>query len=143
VFPISGATPYRFPTHLNELVMDRAEGAATEVFMVVLAPGESPPLHVHADTEQIFHVLAGQGELSVSPDPGADPRREPIAAGLVVRIPPGTWHCVLNTGSDELRYLSIDAFPGGVPAAEPTWDSHVRSACAAQGWNFDDIKGRR
>ena len=43
-------TRYRFPTHVNDLVMDRAEAETSEAFMVVLKPGEAPPLHKHDDT---------------------------------------------------------------------------------------------
>ena len=60
VFPTSKTIHYRFPTHVNDLVIDRADAAASEVFVVVLEPGEAPPLHVHHDTEQIFYVLEGK-----------------------------------------------------------------------------------
>ena len=37
-------------------------------------------------------------------------------------------------------YLSIDCFVAGPPAAEPTWDSHVRAMCADNGWDFDAVR---
>ena len=65
VFDIKNARHYRFPTHVNDLIVDRADAATSEVFMVVLEPGESAPLHIHDDTEQIFYVLEGRGVLTV------------------------------------------------------------------------------
>jgi quercetin dioxygenase-like cupin family protein len=56
VFSTAQTVRYRFPTHVNDLVMDRAEAETSEAFLVVLEPGEAPPLHVHDDTEQVFYV---------------------------------------------------------------------------------------
>ena len=38
VFSITDTVRYRFPTHVNELVLDRSESTVTEVFIVVLEP---------------------------------------------------------------------------------------------------------
>jgi len=43
VFSTTQTRRYRFPTHTNKLVMDRAEAIASEVFIVELDPGEAPP----------------------------------------------------------------------------------------------------
>lgn len=137
VFSTTDTTVYRFPTHVNELVLDRSESTVTEVFIVVLEPGEAPPLHKHPDTEQVFYMLQGEGELRVG-DGGAESHR--VKPGDLVRIPPDTWHKIVNDGSIDIRYVSVDAFPGARPAAEPTWDDHVRANCAANGWDFDSVK---
>ena len=137
VFPTDRTTRYRFPTHTNLLVMDRAEATASESFITVMEPGEAPPLHVHHDTEQVFFVLSGQGRLIT----GADEQDQgPIGPGDLVRIPPGTWHKVPCVGDEALRYLVVDVFPGGRPTAEPTWESHVRVVCEGNGWDFDAVK---
>ena len=137
VFSTADTIRYRFPTHVNELVLDRSESTVTEVFIVVLEPGEAPPLHKHPDTEQVFYILEGEAELRIGP--GAAERYR-VKPGDVVRIPPGTLHMIENDGSVPVRYLSIDAFPGARPTDEPTWDDHVRGICVAQGWDFASIK---
>lgn len=48
---------YRFPTHTNDLIMDRQHAAAAEAFFVILEPGEAPPIYVHEDAEQVFFIL--------------------------------------------------------------------------------------
>ena len=137
VFPTDRTTRYRFPTHTNLLVMDRAEATASESFITVMEPGEAPPLHVHHDTEQVFFVLSGEGRLIT----GADEQDQgPIVPGDLVRIPPGTWHKVPCVGDEPLRYLVVDVFPGGRPSAEPIWESHVRVVCEGNGWDFDAVK---
>lgn len=137
VFSTERTTRYRFPTHANLLVMDRADATASESFITVLEPGEAPPLHVHHDTEQVFYVLSGQGRLITGED---EQDQGPIVPGDLVRIPPGTWHKVPCVGDQPLRYLVVDVFPGGRPTAEPTWEAHVRVVCEGNGWDFDAVK---
>jgi mannose-6-phosphate isomerase-like protein (cupin superfamily) len=136
VFSTKDTVPYRFPTHSADLVMDRSEARTSEAFVVVLQRGEAPPLHIHHDTEQVFFVLQGQGELQVGPDEG---RRFPVSAGDLVRIPPGTWHRILCQSSEPLQYLSVDCFLHGCPENEPTWESHLRVVCDENGWDFAKV----
>lgn len=135
VFPISKATHYRFPTHVNDLVMDRSESATSEVFVVVLEPGEAPPRHKHDDTEQVFYVMSGQGRLWIE----GEAQEFPVKPGDVVRIPVGVYHRIFCEGNETLRYLSIDCFIGGRPKDEPTWDAHVRAMCKQQGFDYDAV----
>lgn len=134
VFSTRYTRHYRFPTHTNDLVIDRADAAASEVFVVVLEPGEAPPPHRHPDTEQIFHVLDGQGILTA----GEEGETHTVSPGDVVRIPLDTLHSIRAEGGP-LRYLAVDCFPGGRPVDEPTWDSHVRAMCREHGWDYDSI----
>jgi quercetin dioxygenase-like cupin family protein len=117
-------------------VLDRTEATTTEVFVVVLEPGEAPPLHQHDDTEQIFYIMEGSGMLTIG-----DPAQQfDVKPGDVVRIPPHTLHSIKCAASAMLRYLSVDAFVGEKPAAEPTWDSHVQTLCTRFGWDFNQVK---
>jgi mannose-6-phosphate isomerase-like protein (cupin superfamily) len=139
VFSTADTTHYRFPTHVNDLVMDRADAETSEVFIVVMEPGESPPLHVHHDTEQVFYVLEGNGLLQI----GESAERFAVEPGNVVRIPPHTYHCIFCHSDKPLRYLSVDCFVGGRPKDEPTWESHVRAMCKLNGWDFDQAKTKK
>jgi mannose-6-phosphate isomerase-like protein (cupin superfamily) len=136
VFSTQNTTRYRFPTHINDLVMDRADAETSEVFIVVLEPGQAPPLHVHDDTEQIFYVMEGEGRLQI----GESEERLPVKPGDIVRIPPHTYHRIFCEGNHPLRYLSVDCFVSGKPKDEPTWDAHVKEICKLNGWEFDHVK---
>lgn len=105
--------------------------------MVVLQPGEAPPLHRHDDTEQVFYVVSGGGTLFIGPNGGEQFRVKP---GDLVRIPRGTLHRIQCQSSGPLTYLSIDCFVGGRPADEPSWESHVRVMCRQNGWDFEQVK---
>lgn len=135
VFPTSKTKHYRFPTHTNDLVVDRADSRTSEVFVVVLEPGEAPPLHQHDDTEQVFYILEGEGILRI----GSEKKEFAVHPADVVRIPPATLHSIQCTGKTPLRYLAVDCFVNGRPAIEPTWDSHVRVMCRQNGWNYEQI----
>jgi len=135
VFPTSKTKRYQFPTHINDLVLDRAHAHTSEVFVVVLTPGGAPPLHRHDDTEQIFYVLDGRGMLRI----GSARKKYPVQKGDVVRIPPKTFHSIQCAGRKPLRYLCVDCFINGRPKKEPTWDSHVKVLCQQQGWDYRKV----
>jgi mannose-6-phosphate isomerase-like protein (cupin superfamily) len=135
VFNTQDTLHYRFPTHTNNLAMDRSEATTSEAFFVVLEPGEAPPLHVHHDAEQIFYILKGVGTLFIKDDH----QKYQVSPGDLVRIPPHTLHRILCDGQETLIYLSIDCFVGGRPLDEPTWESHVRVMCVQNGWDFNAI----
>jgi mannose-6-phosphate isomerase-like protein (cupin superfamily) len=137
VFDTQNVRRYRFPTHTNDLIMDRAEASASEAFFVVLEPGEAVPLHVHDGVEQVFYILDGVAELTVGLD---EPERFPLRAGDFVRTPPGVHHAVKATGSSRFVYLSIDCFVAGKPTDEPSWDRHVEQMCLDNGWDLDSVR---
>jgi mannose-6-phosphate isomerase-like protein (cupin superfamily) len=137
VFSTNETIRYRFPTHTNDLVMDRSEAETSEAFMVVLEPGEAPPLHKHDDTEQVFFVVRGAGTLFIGSGQG---EQFPVNPGDLVRIPRNALHRIRCHGAEPLVYLSIDCFVEGRPLAEPTWESHVRVMCEQNGWDFDRVR---
>jgi len=135
VFKTAGCKRYRFPTHTNELVYDRSDARASEVFLVVLEPGEAPPLHVHDDTEQVFYVIEGRGTLTL----GAERRTYRVQAGDVVLVPPSTPHSIRADDSNTLRYLSVDCFGATGKPTEATWDEHVKAVCQERGWSYEQV----
>ncbi len=132
VYDPKQAKRYRFPTHINDLVIDRRDTECSEVFVVVLAPEEKPPLHVHKDMEQIFYILQGIGMLSLGK---RGERKFPVRKGQVVYIPRAIHHSVKNEGAGVMKYLTVDVFTKGIPKKEPTWDVHVNAACRHFGWD--------
>jgi mannose-6-phosphate isomerase-like protein (cupin superfamily) len=61
--------------------------------------GARTALHRHALTEEIYHVTGGAGTMTLGSEVFA------IGAGDTVCIPPGTPHCVENTGTAPLTIL--------------------------------------
>lgn len=64
-----------------------------------VAPGQKTQLHRHALTEELYHVSAGSGIMTLG---GA---HFAVAAGDTVLIAPGTPHRIEATGAEPLRIL--------------------------------------
>lgn len=73
--------------------------------LTVVAPGKrSCPFHSHHAEEEMFFILEGSGELRYGDS------RHPLRAGDIIACPAGgpeTAHQIINTGSTEMRYLSL------------------------------------
>jgi mannose-6-phosphate isomerase-like protein (cupin superfamily) len=63
-----------------------------------LEPGRATKHPYHAESEEIYLIVDGGGELEVDGD-----RRE-VTAGDAILIPPGAWH-ELTAGRDGVRLL--------------------------------------
>ncbi len=135
VFDTSNTRRYKFPTHINDLVMDRAEATTSEVFIVVLEPGQAPPLHKHEDTEQIFYLFEGKGTLTI----GKEKEEYPVKGGDLVRVPPSTFHTIRAEGENPLRYLAVDCFTADRLLDEPTWEDHVKTICREMDWDYNQV----
>lgn len=73
--------------------------------LTAVPPGKRAfPAHNHRVNEEMFFVLQGSGELRVGDSV------HPIRAGDVIACPAGgkeSAHQIINTGSEELRYLAV------------------------------------
>lgn len=65
----------------------------------IVQPGQMTALHRHHQTEELYHITAGTGRMTLGND------RFDVHAGDTVCIPPGTPHCIENTGTDDLHIL--------------------------------------
>ncbi|MCE2990802.1 MAG: cupin domain-containing protein [Burkholderiales bacterium] len=64
-----------------------------------VAPGEITALHLHALSEEIYHITQGTGCMRLGN------AEFDVQVGDSVVIAPGTPHCIRNIGADELRIL--------------------------------------
>lgn len=71
----------------------------------VVAPGETTVLHRHRHSEELYHILAGEGLMTLEGESFE------VAAGDTVCIAPGQAHCIHNRGDTELRFLCCCAPP--------------------------------
>ena len=88
------------------VLLDREAGGAVNQSLAEasLEVGQSTQRHYHAETEEIYVVLEGRGEMEVEGD------RRAVGAGEAVLIPPGAWHELRATGG-ALRFLCCCAPP--------------------------------
>ncbi len=62
-------------------------------------PGARTAPHYHPKTEEIYYILAGQGQMRI-----AD-QTAPVVPGDAIAIPPGQVHQITNTGDKPLVFL--------------------------------------
>ena len=90
---------------LNTLVVIRVPPERGTDGLCVLehrAPkGDSPPLHVHHDQDEVFALLEGEARFSLS---GRDIEARP---GDCLIVPKGEPHSYLATSADGVRFLTI------------------------------------
>jgi mannose-6-phosphate isomerase-like protein (cupin superfamily) len=64
-----------------------------------IPPGIKTRLHYHRQSEELYHVTAGQGLMTLGD------RQLDVGAGDTICIPAGTEHCIENTGEHDLKIL--------------------------------------
>ena len=93
VSPVGG-----FITHK---VRGEQSGGGISMFESRIPPGEGPPLHVHANEEEVLYVLEGDFRFRLRDEVVAAP------AGSLMFIPRGVPHTWQNAGDDYGRLLVI------------------------------------
>ena len=88
------------------VLLDAESGGAREQSLAEasLAPGQATERHYHGETEEIYVVLDGKGEMEV------DGERRPVGPGDAILIPAGAWHQI-RAADAELRFLCCCAPP--------------------------------
>jgi uncharacterized cupin superfamily protein len=94
----------RYDAHKAE-VSNRLGARKLGYNLTLLPPGKTAfPFHSHRVNEEMFLVIAGEGELRYGNE------RHPLRPGDIVACPPGgpeSAHQISNTGSEDLRYLAV------------------------------------
>lgn len=67
----------------------------------ILAPGVSIGIHRHADDEEYYYVVSGNGTMTL------DGKRVEVQAGDITGVFPGGSHGLENTSYEDLRILVI------------------------------------
>ena len=68
-------------------------------------PGRATRPHRHGETEELYHVTAGRGRMTLGEASLV------LEAGDTVLIPPGTLHRIENIGAATLRVLGCCSHP--------------------------------
>lgn len=85
---------------IRELLHPSAHGnKAQSLAEATVAPGQVTALHLHHRSEEVYHVLEGEGVVTVGH------QEHGVREGDTVCIPPGTPHRIRNSGQGPLRVL--------------------------------------
>jgi mannose-6-phosphate isomerase-like protein (cupin superfamily) len=87
-------------SEVRELMHPAVHGNRHQSFAeAIVAAGCVTRLHLHRNTEEIYHVTAGEGSMRLGE------KVFPVHVGDTICIPPGTPHNIENTGSTPLKIL--------------------------------------
>ena len=96
-------------------LMDRTTSAIEKCSLAeeILPPGAAVGKHFHRETEEVYYILSGTGEMTVGEETA------PVSAGDAVYIPVGNIHTLKNTGSEPMKIMLVcgaahsfdDSFP--------------------------------
>jgi mannose-6-phosphate isomerase-like protein (cupin superfamily) len=89
-----------------------------QLVLMTLQPGESIGMETHEHGDQFFRVEAGEGEAIL------DGEHHPLADGVVVVIPAGTEHDIVNTSSSE----ALKVYTIYTPPEHPDGTVHANKA---------------
>jgi mannose-6-phosphate isomerase-like protein (cupin superfamily) len=64
-----------------------------------LAPGRETQAHYHPQTEEIYYILSGSGEMRIREE------SQEVGPGDGIIIPPGAAHQIRNIGEEDLVFL--------------------------------------
>lgn len=91
---------------IRELMHPAQHGnRAQSLAEAIVAPCQFTALHRHGISEELYHITAGHGRMTLG-----DNQFE-VGPGDTVCIPPGTPHCIENTGAEPLHILCCCAPP--------------------------------
>ena len=68
-----------------------------------LKPFQILPFHRHPATDEVFHIVEGQGEFTVGSE------QKIVSAGATVYGPAATFHGVVNSGQKDMVMISVQA----------------------------------
>lgn len=86
-------------SHRNSSIRNQSLAEAT------IGPGVITDAHYHPQSEEIYYILAGCGEMKIGNE------TQNVSAGDAIAIPPGAIHQIRNSGDVPLKLLCCCA-PG-------------------------------
>jgi mannose-6-phosphate isomerase-like protein (cupin superfamily) len=87
-------------SQIRELMHPAVHGGANQSLAeATVAPGMQTTLHRHRRTEEIYHITAGSGLMTLGEE------RFPVSVGDTILIAPGTPHRIRNTAATPLKLL--------------------------------------
>jgi mannose-6-phosphate isomerase-like protein (cupin superfamily) len=91
---------------IRELMHPARQGNRHQSLAEAIVPvGKTTTLHRHHRSEELYYFLAGEGRMTLGEEILV------VTVGDTVCIPPGTAHCLTNTGNVDLRLLCCCAPP--------------------------------
>ncbi len=87
---------------IREIMAPRNSVIARQSLAEAVVPvGSATDEHYHKDSEEIYFILSGVGEIQVNGESA------PVRVGDAIALPPGTVHKIWNRGDSDLVFLCV------------------------------------
>ena len=106
---------------LNQItvLIDRTETELTEVALNEWRAGLDGPPHVHAEKDQIFYIVSGEGKIVL----GSDSKY--VKPGCLVYVPAGLVHQSITTSNEPLGDILYNVFNSAEKEGHATFADHI------------------
>jgi len=89
-------------------------GAHLQLTVMSIPAGDDIGLEVHEDHDQFLRVESGSGRVQMGPTEHEVTFTAEVGPDSVIFVPAGTWHDIVNTGSDDLKLYTLYGPPDHV-----------------------------
>ena len=86
-------------------------GEYTQLTVMSIDPGDDIGGEVHDGHDQFIRIESGSARVELGGSEGAPAKVQEVGDDWAVIIPSGTWHNVVNTGSEPLKVYSLYSPP--------------------------------
>jgi mannose-6-phosphate isomerase-like protein (cupin superfamily) len=101
-------------------------GKYLQLTLMSIPEGGDVGLEMHPETDQFLRLDAGQGRVQMGPTKQNLEFNQEVSDGWCIFVPAGTWHNVINIGSEPMQLYAIYA-----PAHHKPGKVHSTAADAA------------
>lgn len=122
--------PEPFATNISEATLQNPyyrralwTGAHMQVTLMCIPPSGEIGLERHEHVDQFLRLEQGQGRVMMGATQDNLTYQQDVTADSAIVVPSGTWHNVVNTGSQPLKLYSIYA-----PVKHPVGTIHCTKA---------------
>jgi mannose-6-phosphate isomerase-like protein (cupin superfamily) len=106
---------------LNEItvLIDRTESELTEVALNEWRSGLEGPPHSHAEKDQIFYIVSGEGRVLLGEE------EHDVSPGSLLYVPAGIVHRTTTTSVEPLGYILYNIFLSHNKEGHATFKEHI------------------
>ena len=86
-------------------------GAKSQLTVMAIQPGEEIGVEMHDHLDQFLRIEQGSALVTFGPSETEITERHEVTDDWAIIVPGGTWHNVINTGTEALKLYSIYSPP--------------------------------
>lgn len=86
-------------------------GHCLQLTLMCIPAGGEVGLEVHPDTDQFLRIECGNGSVMMGSAKDQLKKKCQVCDGYAIFVPAGTWHNLINTGKQPLKFYTIYAPP--------------------------------